>query len=65
MKGYMTTKEAAKKWGISQRQVQVHCKKERISGVVSAGKAYLIPEDAARPVYGFFNEVQQKVKKKN
>lgn len=28
MNGYMTTKEAAEKWGITQRQVQNHCKLE-------------------------------------
>lgn len=53
MEGYITTKEAAEKWGISQRQVQNHCKEGRIPGVVSAGKAYLIPSTATRPVYGF------------
>lgn len=56
MNGYMTTKEAAEKWGITQRQVQVHCKKNRIPGVVTHGTSYMIPEDATRPVYGFFSE---------
>lgn len=56
MNGYMTTKEAAEKWGITQRQVQVHCKKKRIPGVVTHGTIYMIPEDATRPVYGFFSE---------
>lgn len=30
MDGYMTTKEAAKKWGITQRQVQLHCQKNTL-----------------------------------
>lgn len=55
MEGYITTKEAAKKWGISQRQVQKHCKEGRIPGVVSAGKSYLIPVGASRPMYGFYS----------
>jgi len=54
MNGYMTTKEAAEKWEITQRQVQNHCKKNRIPGVVTHGTTYMIPEDATRPVYGFF-----------
>ena len=54
MNGYMTTKEASEKWGITQRQVQVHCKKKRIPGVVMHGTSYMIPENATRPVYGFF-----------
>lgn len=53
MEGYMTTKEAAEKWGITQRQVQNHCKKQRIPGIVTVGTNYLIPENTSRPVYGF------------
>ena len=45
MNGYMTTKEAAEKWGITQRQVQNHCKMNRIPGVLMHGT----------PVYGFFS----------
>ena len=56
MIGYMTTKEAAVKWRITQRQVQNHCKMNRIPGVVLHGTSYMIPEDATRPVYGFFTE---------
>lgn len=52
---YMTTKEAAEKWGITQRQVQNHCKMNRIPGVLTHGTTYMIPENAERPVYGFFS----------
>lgn len=55
MEGYMTTKEASEKWNISQRQVQIHCKKGRIPGVTTVGTNYLIPINATRPVYGFFS----------
>lgn len=58
MNGYMTTKDAAKKWGITQRQVQNLCKKDRIPGVVKHGTAYMIPANAKRPKYGFFSEVE-------
>ena len=54
MDGYMTTKEAAMKWGITQRQVQIHCKKNRIPNVVKVGTNYLIPENAQRPIYGYY-----------
>ncbi len=60
MEGYMTTKEAAEKWKISQRQVQIHCQKKRIPGVVTVGTNYLIPIDATRPKYGFFSELAEK-----
>ena len=55
MNGYMTTKEAAEKWGITQRQVQNHCKMNRIPGVVTHGTTYMILENAERPIYGFFS----------
>ena len=55
MNGYMTTKEAAEKWGITQRQVQNHSKKNRIPGVLTHGTTYMIPENAERPVYVFFS----------
>ena len=51
MKGYMTTKEAAEKWNLSIRQVQNHCKAERIKGVQRVGTNYLIPDDAKKPTY--------------
>lgn len=63
MDGYMTTKEAAEKWGISQRQVQIHCQKGRILGVVKVGTNYLIPLNTARPAYGFFCETNPQQKK--
>lgn len=63
MNGYMTTKDAAEKWGITQRQVQNHCKKDRIPGVVKHGTTYMIPANAKRPVYGFFSELVPEKKK--
>jgi hypothetical protein len=57
MKGYMTTKEAANKWGITQRQVQNHCKSGRIAGLQQAGRSWLIPEETMKPKYMFVCEV--------
>ncbi len=53
MEGYMTTRDASEMWGISQRQVQIHCKNNHIPGVVRVGTNYLIPEDAKHPIYGY------------
>jgi hypothetical protein len=47
--GYMTAGQAAKKWNISQRRVQVLCSEERIQGVFKLGEAWAIPEDAKKP----------------
>ena len=44
----MTTKEAAEKWGVTPRQVQLLCATGRIPGAVRFGKAWVIPEDAQK-----------------
>ncbi len=46
---YMTPKEAAKKWGISQRRVHTLCKEGRINAV-RHGWAWVIPEDEDKPI---------------
>lgn len=46
---YITAKEAAEKWGISERRVQVLCEQNRVQGVQRLGKAWAIPIDAEKP----------------
>ena len=48
----MTVKEAAKKWSISSRQVQLLCAEGRIPGVVRFGRAWVIPSNAEKPKDG-------------
>ena len=45
---YLTTTEAAERWGITPRRVQVLCKSGRIEGVVYKG-VWLIPANAEKP----------------
>jgi len=49
MIGYMTAKDKAKQWGVSDRMVQVWCGENMIDGVVKFGHASAIPEDAEKP----------------
>ena len=49
MNGYITVKEAAERWDISARQVQILCVKGRIKGVDRFANAWAIPEDAVKP----------------
>ncbi|MBQ6067431.1 MAG: helix-turn-helix domain-containing protein [Clostridia bacterium] len=58
MDGYMTTKQAAEKWGVSIRQVQNYCKKGIIPNVVTVGTNYLIPDYTSKPQYGFYSAPQ-------
>lgn len=46
---YITAKEAAGKWGISQRRVQVLCEQGRIQGAFRLGWAWAIPKDENKP----------------
>jgi len=46
---YITTKEAAKKWGLTERRVQVLCRQDKIPGVFRLGWAWAIPKDASKP----------------
>lgn len=47
---YMSVAEAAQKWGLTPRNVQIHCEKGNIPGVTMQGKSWQIPVDAGRPM---------------
>ena len=49
MAEYMTTKQAATLWGISERRVSILCREGRIQGAAKQGHAWMIPADAAKP----------------
>ena len=46
---YLSASQAAKKWNISQRRVQVLCSEGRIRGVFKVGEFWAIPDDAPKP----------------
>ena len=45
---YMSCPEAAEKWGISERRVQILCIENRIPGVSKIGNMWLIPKSAVK-----------------
>lgn len=47
--GFITASEAAHKWNISQRRVQILCYENRIDGVFKLGDNWAIPENAEKP----------------
>lgn len=49
---YITTKEAAAKWGISDRRILQYCNGNRIEGAVKMGNTWLIPKNANKPADG-------------
>ena len=51
---YMTVKQAAEKWGISDRRVRILCAEGKVSGVIRKGRRWMIPVDTRKPVDGRF-----------
>ena len=49
---YMTVKEAAQKWGISDRRVRLLCAEGKIDRLELKGNRYLIPAALAKPIDG-------------
>ena len=48
----MTAKEAAEKWAITPRRVQVLCAQGKIPGAVRFGATWAIPKDEVKPKDG-------------
>lgn len=49
---YMTIREAAEKWGISERRVQNLCYENALDGVIKFGHAWAIPKNTQKPIDG-------------
>lgn len=49
---YMTVKQAAEKWGISDRRVRILCSERKIPDVTREGRSWKIPADAKKPEDG-------------
>lgn len=52
MRKMMSTKEAARLWGISDRRVSKLCVDGKIEGAKKDGRSWMIPADAEKPVDG-------------
>ena len=50
MLSYISAKEAAEKWNISQRRVAILCSENRIQGAMMVGNMWIIPSNAEKPV---------------
>lgn len=47
---YITAHQAAEKWNISQRRVQILCSQGRIEGVFKLGDNWAIPSNTQKPM---------------
>jgi hypothetical protein len=55
---YMTAKEAAEKWAINPRRVQLLCAQGKIPSTVRFGVTWAIPKDAMRPHDGRYKKAK-------
>lgn len=46
---YMSVREAAALWKVSERRVQKLCENERVDGVLRFGRSWMIPKSANKP----------------
>ena len=46
---YLSVKEIAEKWRLSERSVRNYCQNGRVAGAILQGKTWMIPQDASRP----------------
>ena len=49
MDQFITLKEAAEKWGISERRIRILCTEGRIVGATKMGPLWVIPADSVKP----------------
>ena len=57
---YMTTKEAAEKWGIKIRRVQALCDNGKIEDASRLGQIWVIPRSTPKPIDGRTKAAKQK-----
>ena len=47
---YISVREAAKLWNVSERAVRNYCAEGRVAGAILAGKTWVIPKEAEKPL---------------
>ena len=49
---YISISEAAKKWELTPRNVQILCSNGRVEGAMRLGRSWMIPSNASKPIDG-------------
>ena len=49
---WITTKEAAERWGVTMRRVQSMCENGLLDGATKLGDIWIIPRDTLKPIDG-------------
>jgi hypothetical protein len=59
---YISVRDAAIKWGISERRIQKLCKEKRITGAIRFGRSWAIPKDSEKPADGRYRKQRKNQK---
>lgn len=59
---YISVKQAAEKWGVSDRKVRTLCEKGKIAGAKREGRFWKIPSEAKKPVESLLENIDRKKK---
>lgn len=59
---YVTPRDKAEEWGITQRRVEILCGCGRVSVAYRLGRVWAIPKDASKPLDGRTRQAKEKVK---
>ena len=57
---YMSVKETAEKWNISERRIQKLCSENRIKGAIRFSRVWAIPQNTQKPFDGRFKTTTSK-----
>lgn len=49
---WISPKQAAEQWGITERQAQSLCVQDKIPDAIKFGRSWLIPKDTPKPLDG-------------
>jgi excisionase family DNA binding protein len=55
---FMSVKQAAERWGISDRRIRVLCSEGKIPGAYQEGRGWKIPRDAIKPTDGRYKSTE-------
>ena len=61
---WITPREAAEEWGITDRRVQVLCKNGKVDGAIRIKGGWFIPKGTSKPPDGRVNNKRQPAKNK-
>ena len=62
---WITAKEAAELWGVTTRQVQILCDREKVKGAARLGDIWVIPKGTPKPIDGRTQAARQQKKDKD